>query len=164
MKYCFPIAREEGLASEVFDHFGSAPMFLIVESRDGSTELVRAPARKDHGGCRPVQLLSPHSFDAMVVCGIGHGAICEISGMGRRVYLAAARTVAENLALLGEQALEECDPAGHCERQGQAHGHRHGVGVGGCGGHGHGFGAGRGQREGGVMGHGGCGHRVRGRG
>jgi len=164
MKYCFPIANAQGLASEVFEHFGSAPMFLIVDDQDRSTELVRAPARKVHGGCRPVQLLEPHGFDAMVVCGIGHGAISKIAGMGKKIFLATAPTVAENLALLDAQALEQCDPAGHCERSGHAHGHRHGVGVGGCGGHGHGFGAGRGQRGGGVMGHGGCGHRGRGRG
>lgn len=140
-------------------HFGSAPAFLIVDADGRSTELVTAPERGEHGGCRHLDLLARHAFDAMVVGGIGRGAIARFTGMGKKVYLAAARTVQENLVLLAQGQLAECDPDGHCEHPGHGHGHAHGIGMGGCGGHGQGFGAGRGQGRGGVMGHGGCGGR-----
>ena len=31
MKICFPVAENKGLESPVYNHFGSAPMFLLVD-------------------------------------------------------------------------------------------------------------------------------------
>ena len=109
MKYCFPIAKEKGLESKVFPHFGGAPMFLIVDDDDSSSVLVQAPEHQEHGRCRPVELLAGHDFEAMIVGGIGPGAIAKLMRMGKRVYLSGAPTVQANLDLLAQGALEECD-------------------------------------------------------
>ena len=130
MRYCFPIAKDQGLESKVFGHFGSAPLFLIVDAEAGSTELVEGPEHSaHHGGCMPVQRLAGHAFDALIVGGIGAGAIAKLQAIGKRVYLAQAHTIQENLDLLKGNALPECDPMGACSDPGHAHGH----GGGGCG-------------------------------
>jgi predicted Fe-Mo cluster-binding NifX family protein len=136
MRYCFPIAKEKGLDSKVFGHFGSAPMFLLVDAGDSSTEVVAMPPREQHGGCAPVAQLASFPFDALVVGGIGPGAVAKLTRLGKRVFLAKAVTVQENLDLLAQGALQESDPAGWCRDPG----HGHGAGGGGCGGHGHGHG------------------------
>jgi len=158
-RYCFAIAEERGLASQVHGHFGAAPRFLIFDADGGSCELVVVPERQGNGGCMPVSLLGGHSFDAVVVGGIGRGAMARLSGMGKQVYLAGAATVQESLELLAAGTLEACDPQGRCEHLGHDHGHRHGIGVGGCSGH-DGFGTGRGHDRGGLMGKVGCGGRA----
>lgn len=33
MKLCFPTTHNQGMESQVFEHFGSAPMFLLVDSK-----------------------------------------------------------------------------------------------------------------------------------
>ena len=32
MKICFPVTADEGLESAVYSHFGSAPLFLLVDT------------------------------------------------------------------------------------------------------------------------------------
>ncbi len=32
MKICFPVQENEGLGSRVYNHFGSAPMFIVVDT------------------------------------------------------------------------------------------------------------------------------------
>ena len=52
MKVCFPVQQDEGLASSVYSHFGSAPLFIVV---DTDTNEASAIANQDqhHGdrGC-----------------------------------------------------------------------------------------------------------------
>ncbi|MGD0916222.1 MAG: NifB/NifX family molybdenum-iron cluster-binding protein [Thermodesulfobacteriota bacterium] len=45
--------------------------------------------------------------DAMVVGGIGAGALAKLNALGIKVYGAGALTVRENLALLSENKLQE---------------------------------------------------------
>ena len=47
--------------------------------------------------------LDGKSVDAMVVGGIGAGAITKLNAMGVKVYAAAASTVKENLELLSRK-------------------------------------------------------------
>ena len=32
MKVCFPVQKDEGVESQVYNHFGSAPVFIVVET------------------------------------------------------------------------------------------------------------------------------------
>jgi predicted Fe-Mo cluster-binding NifX family protein len=45
--------------------------------------------------------------DAMVVGGIGAGALAKLNALGIKVYGAGAPTVRENMALLSENKLQE---------------------------------------------------------
>ena len=67
---------------------------LIVNNRD---------LYHSHGACNPVMALDEKSVDAMVVGGIGAGAIAKLNSVGVKVYQAGAPTVKENLSLLSEK-------------------------------------------------------------
>ena len=72
MKICFPVAKNKGLDSRVFNHFGSAPMFLLVDAEQRSvTEEVNRDVNHQHGACRPLRALGGQEVDAIVVGGIG---------------------------------------------------------------------------------------------
>jgi predicted Fe-Mo cluster-binding NifX family protein len=54
------------------------------------------------------------SVDAMVVGGIGAGALTKLNALGIKVYGAGASTVKENLALLSEKKLQELSVYNSC--------------------------------------------------
>ncbi len=108
MKIGFAVQENEGMESQVYDHFGSAPAFLIVDTEGKDVLTVN---NKDlnhvHGACNPVMALDGKSVDAIVVVGIGAGAIVKLNAMGIKVFGASAMTVKENLAFLTEGRLQE---------------------------------------------------------
>jgi predicted Fe-Mo cluster-binding NifX family protein len=134
MKICIPIIEDKGLESPVCGHFGSAPAFLLAEAETGQFEILsNGNQHHAHGMCQPLQALAGASPDALVVGGIGQGALLKLNAAGVRVYFAVAPTVGENLTALKEGRLSEATVEASCGH------HRHGGGSGtGCGGHGHG--------------------------
>jgi predicted Fe-Mo cluster-binding NifX family protein len=108
MKVGFAVQTNEGLKSRVYDHFGSAPVFIIVEA---TTKEITTVNNKDlnhvHGACNPIKALDGQNVDAMVVGGIGAGALIKLNGMGIKVFAAAAPTVKENIVLFNEEKLKE---------------------------------------------------------
>jgi predicted Fe-Mo cluster-binding NifX family protein len=126
MKVCFPVKEAQGLDSEVYGHFGSAPAFMVVDSESGdSTVLQNADAHHEHGKCSPMQALSNTPVDAVVVGGIGQGALGKLKASGVKVYKAPEATVKQAMALLKTGELVEFSPLMSCG------GHSHGAG-GGC--------------------------------
>jgi predicted Fe-Mo cluster-binding NifX family protein len=115
MKVGFAVQSNEGIESKVYDHFGSAPAFIIVDSEGKEVLTVN---NKDlhhvHGACNPIMALDGKSVDAMVVGGIGAGALSKLNAIGIRVYGAGASTVKENLALLREKKLQELSVHNAC--------------------------------------------------
>jgi predicted Fe-Mo cluster-binding NifX family protein len=115
MKIGFAVQSNEGIESRVYDHFGSAPAFIIVDSEGKE---VLAVSNQDlhhaHGACNPIMALDGKSVDAMVVGGIGAGALSKLNAIGIRVYGAGAPTVKENLALLREKKLQELSVHNAC--------------------------------------------------
>jgi predicted Fe-Mo cluster-binding NifX family protein len=108
MKVCFPVQKDEGIESQVYNHFGSAPVFVVVETEEKAVQRVdNRDLHHVHGACNPVMALGGQKVDALVVGGIGGGALRKLNAMGVKVYEAAARTVKENLDLLKENRLEE---------------------------------------------------------
>ena len=108
MKVGFAVQTNEGIESRVYNHFGSAPAFIIVDTE--RTEVLTVN-NKDlhhvHGACNPIMAIDGKSVDAMVVGGIGAGALTKLNALGIKVYGAGASTVKENLALLSEKKLQE---------------------------------------------------------
>lgn len=124
MKVGFAVHSDEGIRSKVYDHFGSAPAFIIIDTD------TKDPVRVDnkdlhhvHGACNPIMALDGHSVNAMVVGGIGAGAINKLNAMGVKVYAAAAPTVKENLELLAENKLQELSVQNACRAHQGACGH-----------------------------------------
>jgi predicted Fe-Mo cluster-binding NifX family protein len=126
MKVCFAVEKDQGVDSMVYGHFGSAPAFIMVDTEIDKTETVNnRDLNHEHGACNPIQAIGGLSVDAVVVGGIGAGAINRLNAEGIKVYRAAAETVKQNLALLKESKLPELSVQHACA------GHQHGQG--GCG-------------------------------
>lgn len=136
MKICFPIEHDLGLKSPVCAHFGSAPAFLVADSESGEHQVIRNDNQHHAPGmCHPLRALDGQSLDAVVVGGIGMGALMKLHAAGLRIYLAGSPTVSGNLQAWRENTLLEASPEMACGghhapgRPGQPHGggcaHRH---------------------------------------
>jgi len=132
MNLCIPVLKDEGLQSHVSAHFGSAPMFLLIDTDTNETTVVRNDnAHHEHGMCHPLGILADHPIDAMVVGGIGMGALNKLLAANIRVYQSSLRTVAETLTAFQAGSLPEVDASAACAGHGQGrhgHGHQHGNG------------------------------------
>jgi predicted Fe-Mo cluster-binding NifX family protein len=106
MKLCFPVKEIADLDSEVYGHFGSAPAFILIDS---DTKVVTAINNADqhhaHGMCNPIGALEGHQVDAVVVGGIGGGALMKLNRAGISVYKAMGKTVRENIELITSKQL-----------------------------------------------------------
>jgi predicted Fe-Mo cluster-binding NifX family protein len=115
MKVCFAVQNDEGLNSAVHGHFGSAPVFLLV---DTELQSVDAVSNRDmihaHGACNPIMALGGRDVDAIVVGGIGGGALMKLNAAGIKVYGSAADTIKGNLELLMKECLPELSMQNTC--------------------------------------------------
>jgi predicted Fe-Mo cluster-binding NifX family protein len=126
MKIAFPTQNNIGMDSLVFGHFGSAPNFVIVDNDSGAYESISNPDRDhQHGQCQPLKALDGRTVDAVVVGGIGAGALIKLNAAGIKTYRAVEGTVKENLELIESGSLPilglEQTCAGHREGGGCAH-------------------------------------------
>ena len=115
MKVGFAVQTNEGIESKVYDHFGSAPAFIIIDTQ--GKEIVNVDNKNlhhVHGACNPIMALDGKNVDAMVVGGIGAGALTKLNASGIKVYGSGASTVKENLSLLGENKLQELSVNNSC--------------------------------------------------
>jgi predicted Fe-Mo cluster-binding NifX family protein len=115
MKIGFAVQENEGMESRVYDHFGSAPAFLIVDTERGDVLTVNnRDLNHVHGACNPVMALDGKSVDSMVVGGRGAGALVKLNALGIKVYGASAPTIKENISLLNENRLQELSVDNSC--------------------------------------------------
>jgi predicted Fe-Mo cluster-binding NifX family protein len=146
MKICIPCAEDRGLDSPVFAHFGSAPVFLIVDTESGECRtLMNSNAHQAHGMCQPLGALAGEAIDAIAVGGIGQRALARLQASGMTVYLADRPTVAATVEALGRGELRAVALDEACAGHGHQHGHDHDHGHGHD--HDHGHGHGHGQRH-----------------
>ncbi len=132
MKICFPVQNDQGLDSKVFGHFGSAPQFVVVDSETREVgQVINRDLHHQHGSCSPLKALGGQVVDAIVVGGIGGGALMGLRRAGMTVYQASAARVVDNLDLLANNQLNEigddmvCNTHGHGQGHGHGHGHDH---------------------------------------
>ena len=108
MKIAFPTEDDRGVNSVVYGHFGSARYFIVVEMETGAVNTtVNQDVDHQHGQCKPLQALGVNSVDAVVVGGIGKGALSRLLSGGIKVYRAVEGTVQENLELIKSNRLPE---------------------------------------------------------
>ena len=126
MKVCFAVQKDEGIDSTVYNHFGSAPAFIVIDTTaDQSVTVNNADMDHVHGACNPIMAIGGQDVDAVVVGGIGAGAIRGLNSKGIKVYGAVTPTVKGNLELLKTSGLPELTMqhacGGHSQDGGCAH-------------------------------------------
>jgi len=115
MKVCFPVKDVADIESEVYGHFGSAPAFVIIDSDTRAITVVNNGDRHHaHGMCNPIAALEGQHVDAVVVGGIGGGALTKLNGAGIIVYKTMGKTVRENIELLRSKKLPQFQPGHVC--------------------------------------------------
>lgn len=120
MKLCIPTESDLGLDAAVFDHFGSAPFFIIVETGTGDFEVVsNQNQHHSHGQCMPMQQLSSYQIEGVVCRGMGRNALARLSSAGIDVFVANSNTVNEVLEESRRGHLHSLDPDQACG----GHGH-----------------------------------------
>jgi len=108
MKVAFPVQENSGLASQVYGHFGSAKNFIIVETQDESFQNISNQNHEHvHGQCRPLDALGRKPVDAVVVGGIGKGALFKLNAAGVKIYRAVEGSIKDNLKLIKAGRLPE---------------------------------------------------------
>jgi predicted Fe-Mo cluster-binding NifX family protein len=126
MKIGFAVEVNEGIESKIFNHFGSAPAFIVIDTVDNGVVIVNnRDLHHVHGACNPVKALDGNSVEAMVVGGIGAGALMKLQSEGIRVFRGVEGNVRDNLELLKSGKLPEFSGnmtcAGHKNGHGCAH-------------------------------------------
>ncbi len=108
MRICIPIEENKGLDSIVFNHFGSAPFFLICELEGEEVKVIKnEDLHHAHGMCQPLKALGGEVVDAILVGGIGAGALMKLNNQGVKVYKVSNDTVLNNIELLKSSQLHE---------------------------------------------------------
>lgn len=130
MNLCIPVVEDAGLTSRVSAHFGSTPWFLLVDTTTNECQTIRnTNAHHQHGACQPLTILQGLPIDAIVVGGIGRGALSKLRAAGMATYVADRATAVEVVEAFKAGRLAEVDPsqacAGHAHQHGHGHGHDH---------------------------------------
>lgn len=126
MKICFPVQNDKGMDSTVYNHFGSAPVFVVIDTEKASVaSVINRDQHHVHGACNPLKALDGHQVDAVVVGGIGAGALTRLNQAGITVHRSQAETVRENVALFAEKRLPELSVQGCCGGHGSGGGCAH---------------------------------------
>ncbi|MBU1172902.1 MAG: NifB/NifX family molybdenum-iron cluster-binding protein [Proteobacteria bacterium] len=115
MKVAFPTQVNQGMDSIVFEHFGSANFFILVDSETQDMDVVlNQDLNHQHGQCQPLKALGGRQVDAVVVGGIGGTAMGKLTKNGKKVYRAVEGSVKENLGRLKSGTLNEFMPFEVC--------------------------------------------------
>jgi predicted Fe-Mo cluster-binding NifX family protein len=124
MRLCFPVEEGNGTNSIVYEHFGSAPYFLLYDTHTDEEELIdNSNLVHEHGACNPLKALNGKMVHAVIVGGIGRGALMGLNNAGITVLQASAGTVKENLEKLINNELPQFTLQHTCKGHGGGCGH-----------------------------------------
>lgn len=106
MKVCIPVEEYRGLDSAVNGHFGSAPVFALVDTETLAVEpLDNHDEHHQHGACSPLKAIGGRQVNAVIVGGIGPGAIRGLQAAGIEVFRFVDGTVADAVRQFNAGAL-----------------------------------------------------------
>lgn len=122
MKVCIPVEENKGLDSITYDHFGSAPFFLIYDLEKEALKVIEnQDLHHAHGMCQPLKALGGVEVDAILVGGIGAGALMKLNNQGVKVYKVTNQTALQNIELLKRNELMEFSMNNCCNHHGCGH-------------------------------------------
>ena len=127
MNICIPVEMDKGLESKVYGHFGSAPAFLMVDTATLACRLINNNNQHHaHGMCNPVAALAGQPVEAVMVGGIGMGALMKLNASGIQVFHSRFASVRETVEAIKAGRLAPMTREGTCGGHG-------GSGHGSCG-------------------------------
>ncbi|MDJ0305559.1 NifB/NifX family molybdenum-iron cluster-binding protein [Dehalobacter sp.] len=119
MKICIPVKEDKGLESIPYDHFGSAPFFLIYDLDKEEMKVIdNGDSQHEHGMCQPLKALGGEQVDAILVGGIGAGALMKLNAQGVRAFRVDNATVSGNIQLFLDNQLPEFSAMNSCSHHG----------------------------------------------
>lgn len=119
MRICIPVSENKGIESSPYNHFGSAPEFLVVNLDGEVVEVINnGDLNHEHGKCQPLKALANKSVDVVIVRGIGAGAIAKLNSLGTKVFKGVEGNVRDNIDLLKENKLIEFTANNGCDHHG----------------------------------------------
>ncbi len=100
MRIAFPVHDHRGLAEEIFEHFGHAPAFLLVDVENGavkSYETVGNPHSGEHGPGVVPYFLAQQGVNVLICRGVGGRARLFFQQLGIEVITGARGKVRDVL-------------------------------------------------------------------
>lgn len=112
MKVCFPVLSNQGLQSEIYGHFSSAPCFLLVDSESKEIEEVEnCDPQNPFQGCNPLAAIREKGVEAIVVDGVPDAVLQVMTNIhGYPFYAAITSNLGESLEQLQKQELQRIEP------------------------------------------------------
>ncbi|MGL5478705.1 MAG: metalloregulator ArsR/SmtB family transcription factor [Clostridium sp.] len=115
VRVCFPVKENEGMSSMPYGHFGTAPLFVICDLEKKEVRTINnGDLGHEHGKCQPMKALGGEDIDAVIVGGIGAGAITKLNSMGIKVYKAVSGDIESNIKALELNELQEFSSTHTC--------------------------------------------------
>lgn len=122
MKIGIPVKEDKGLESVPYNHFGTAPMFIIYNLENEELKVINNnDMHHQHGMCQPLKALAGEQVDAILVGGIGAGALVKLQSQGIKVYKVENGSLSENIDLLKRNELMEFSANHSCNHHGCSH-------------------------------------------
>ena len=122
MKVCIPVEEDNGLDSVAYGHFGTAPFFLIYDLEKEEIKMIKnGDLHHEHGMCQPLKALNGEMVDAILVGGIGAGALMKLNHQGIKVFSVANETASKNIELLKRNDLGEFSVENSCNHHNCSH-------------------------------------------
>jgi predicted Fe-Mo cluster-binding NifX family protein len=95
---------------------------MIVDTESGACRAIaNGNQHHNHGMCTPLASLQGESFDAVVVGGIGAGALSRLLSAGIEVFLSDQSTVERTVAAFKAGTLPPVTPDSACAQHGHGH-------------------------------------------
>jgi predicted Fe-Mo cluster-binding NifX family protein len=115
MKIGIPVETDNGLESQVAQHFGQASLYAIVDSETKDVKVI--PNESNHRGGKkapPTWLKEDIGIDVLICTGAGSRAIGLFEEIGIPVYFGTLATVGEMLREHAKGTLQLATPADGC--------------------------------------------------
>ncbi|QTA81275.1 Dinitrogenase iron-molybdenum cofactor domain-containing protein [Desulfonema limicola] len=126
MKIAFPCNENMGMDSQVFNHFGTAKIFVVVETESNNVEIIEnQDLNHKHNMCQPLKALGDIKVDAVAVGGIGGGALKKLKASGIKVFKSEKGSVKDCLNQIKAGTILEFNPIHICS----GHDHKGGCGL-----------------------------------
>lgn len=116
MKICIPIKTNEGLNSQLDDHFGSAAFFLLYDTQTCDYEIIsNKNSQHQHGMCNPLDTLDSYDVDIVICNGMGARAVHKLQQSNIRAFCSDERAVRDVITHYEKQQLREITVENACE-------------------------------------------------